>query len=125
MDLTVIPGIGPAYGERLQAAGVGDVPDLALAEDLDALHEATGIPVARLEAFRDEARRLAAVVDADDDAEPDLGIATQGISHDVGETLKKTMEDVRVLAAARWRDARAHVDDWARRLPGRRGSGHA
>lgn len=61
MDLQEIPGIGPAYSQRLRAAGVRDVEALAAVPDVDALADWTGIPRARLEAFLDVARQLRAM----------------------------------------------------------------
>lgn len=58
MDLVEIPGIGPAYRERLREAGVRDVEDLARAPDLPALAEWTSIPHAKLAAFHAHALAL-------------------------------------------------------------------
>lgn len=131
MELTVVPGIGPAYRERLEHSGVRNVDDLAAAEDLDRLHAQTGIPRSRLEVFRDDARSLLAALP--DEAEPDLGIATEGISHEMGETaaragetMRHAWDDARALAQAKWMDVRAWAEGLADKLPKRRGAnGHA
>lgn len=65
MDLQEIPGIGPAYSQRLRAAGVEDVEALAAVPDVDALADWTGIPRARLETFLDAARRMRATRNAE------------------------------------------------------------
>jgi len=57
MDLTDIPGIGPAYSQRLHDAGVPDVESLARAEDLPDLAARTSIPVSRLAAFQADAQQ--------------------------------------------------------------------
>lgn len=57
MDLTDIPGIGPAYSQRLRDADVPDAEALAAVEDVDALAQRASIPAARLAGFREEARR--------------------------------------------------------------------
>lgn len=58
MDLTQIPGIGPAYEARLQDAGIADVAALAEVEDLSTLSEATGIATSRLAEFQAHAIQL-------------------------------------------------------------------
>lgn len=58
MQLTDVPGIGPAYAERLEAAGVHDAESLANATDVAALADAAGIPRTRLEASAIQARLL-------------------------------------------------------------------
>lgn len=58
MQLTDVPGIGPSYAERLEAAGVHDAESLAHATDVSALAEAAGIPRTRLEASAIQARLL-------------------------------------------------------------------
>lgn len=58
MDLTAIPGVGPAYRDRLQQAGIADVWALARVPDLSSLSEWTGIAPSRLAGFQAEALRL-------------------------------------------------------------------
>lgn len=52
--LTAIKGIGPAYAERLESAGVGTVGELAGA-DADALADATDISAKRIQGWIDRA----------------------------------------------------------------------
>lgn len=58
MDLTAIPGVGPAYRERLQQAGIRDVAALARVPDLSSLAEWTSIPPSRLAGFQAHALRV-------------------------------------------------------------------
>lgn len=133
MDLTAVSGIGPAYSERLRGAGVGDVAALARAEDLARLHDATGIPLARLRAMQEEARRLAATATpAAADDEPDLGIATQGLAHELdataaraSETMRQAWLDARALVAQKWSALRQRTDGVASRVSFRRQGRHA
>lgn len=129
MDLTSVPGIGPAYARRLREAGIRRVRDLAALDDVTRVAERTEIPATRLEAFRDEARALAGTPTTD---EPDLGIATEGVSHELGENAVKAREalrqawsDVRLVAREKWMEMREQAEDITHRLPLRRGDDHA
>jgi nucleotidyltransferase/DNA polymerase involved in DNA repair len=68
MDLTAIRGVGPAYRDRLEQAGIQDVAALARVPDLSSLSEWTGIPSARLAALQAEALRVLDRTPAEDDA---------------------------------------------------------
>ena len=52
-ELRSVDGIGPAYAERLEAAGVEDTAALADA-DVEALAEETGIAPARLRSWQEQ-----------------------------------------------------------------------
>lgn len=60
MDLRSIRGVGPTFSDRLQAAGVHDVADLAWVSDLSTLSDKTGIPAPRLADFQAQAVKLVA-----------------------------------------------------------------
>lgn len=100
MDLTLLPGIGPEYSRRLRAAGVPDVPALALAPDLSTLAEKTGIAPSRLAAFQ------AAALDMTEDA--GIAIHTVAPFQEVAQTLWRAAEDAQeevVQRAATFRRA--------------------
>lgn len=54
-DLESLDGIGPAYAERLQEAGVGDVADLPGVDATDLARE-TGIEEGRIRDWAEQAR---------------------------------------------------------------------
>ena len=54
-DVTVLNGIGPAYGERLEAAGIGTVADLAAADAAEIAAD-TDLGEGRVQGWIDQAR---------------------------------------------------------------------
>ena len=65
MDLASVPVIGPSFAARLRDAGVDTVEAFVVTEDLHRLTAESGIPLDRLESFRDAARERVEKVLAD------------------------------------------------------------
>ena len=106
MDLTSIGGIGPAYSERLHAAGIVDVAALAKATDLARLADQTGIPAARLAEFQAEAIRLT--------PERTPGDAVQAVA----DAVKAAADDMRVVLRDRAATARVKIGSiWHEDVP--------
>src|SRR5438552_9398890 len=103
MDLTSIPGIGPASSEKLKAAGVADVAALARATDLPSLAATTGIPPARLAEFQTEARRLAPEKTAGDAAAA-VATAVMDAAEDMRVVLRDRAATARVKIGSIWHE---------------------
>lgn len=79
MDLTVINGLGPARREKLEAAGVSSLADLA-GSDPAKLAETADIPEGVLEGFHEQAKALAGLADLDGlDDDAFQALADEGI----------------------------------------------
>jgi len=113
MDLTALNGLGPARSEKLSAAGIEDIDQLADADPRE-LGERVDIPGATLEDFVGQARgiqQLAAIagLSADDLA--------QLVEAGVGSPEQLTGEDAADVAAAAGLDTE-RVADWQQAAEG-------
>lgn len=78
MDLKHIKGIGPSKQEKLKAAGIASVDDLARA-DADSVASKTGLPVATVREYKQKAAALALLEDL-----KGVGPATVGVLAEAG-----------------------------------------
>lgn len=117
MDLTLIPGIGPAFKERLQQAGVPDVEALAAGPDVDALAERAQIPRTRLVEFVEAAKTLLAqrpAPDADAGKTPTPREAVQNVT----QAVRDAAEDMRVVLRDATATARVKIGSiWHEDVP--------
>lgn len=113
MDLTALNGLGPARSEKLSAAGIEDIDQLADADPRE-LGERVDIPGATLEDFVGQARgiqQLAAIAGLSED---DLA---QLVEAGVGSPEQLTGEDAADVAAAAGLDTE-RVADWQQAAEG-------
>jgi hypothetical protein len=113
MDLTALNGLGPARSEKLSAAGIEDIDQLADADPRE-LGERVDIPGATLEDFVGQARgiqQLAAIAGLSGD---DLA---QLVEAGVGSPEQLTGEDAADVAAAAGLDT-DRVADWQQAAEG-------